>query len=71
MIVDGVCEWLFPQRELAAALSERSKAKYGYGPDPKTYEDNGVWCLRPRRALSWQQFPRDATRFVFETPAPA
>jgi hypothetical protein len=44
--------------------TELSKAKYGYGPPPSVYE-GGVWCLTPQRVLSREQFPRDATRFVF------
>lgn len=51
--------------ELAVRLAAASKAKFGYAPDPSSYRSSGVWCLRPARVLSWQQFPRDATRFVF------
>ena len=65
VIVEGVCEQTFPAGELADRLSERSKSKYGYGPDPASYQKSGVWCLRPERVLSWHRFPRDATRFVF------
>jgi hypothetical protein len=46
-------------------LSELSKSKYGFGPDPASYAKNGIWRLRPERVLSWERFPRDATRFVF------
>ena len=65
VIVEGVCEELFADGALAAQLSEHSKTKYGYGPDPASYASSGVWCLRPQRVLSWGRFPRDATRFVF------
>jgi nitroimidazol reductase NimA-like FMN-containing flavoprotein (pyridoxamine 5'-phosphate oxidase superfamily) len=65
VIVEGVCEELFPDAELAGRLAARSRAKYGYAPDPDSYAANGVWCLRPARALAWARFPRDATRFVF------
>jgi Pyridoxamine 5'-phosphate oxidase len=65
VIVEGVCEQRFPDAELAARLAERSKEKYGYAPDPATYAQTGVWCLHPRRALSWERFPLDATRFLF------
>ncbi len=65
VIVEGVCEEIFPDGELASRLSGLSKSKYGYGPDPASYTRNGVWRLRPERALSWERFPRDATRFVF------
>ena len=67
VIVEGVCEWVRPEGELAARLSALSKSKYGYGPDPATYARDGIWCLRPERALCWQRFPRDATRFRFRT----
>ena len=32
VIVEGVCDEVFPDGALARALSEQSKAKYGYGP---------------------------------------
>jgi len=65
IIVEGVCEEVFPDDRLAAALAERSRAKYGYGPPPESYRETGVWRLRPVRAIAWEQFPRDATRFTF------
>jgi nitroimidazol reductase NimA-like FMN-containing flavoprotein (pyridoxamine 5'-phosphate oxidase superfamily) len=65
VIVEGTCEWLFPDAELAAGLAQASREKFGYAPEPSSYSRSGVWCLRPARVLSWQQFPRDATRFVF------
>jgi hypothetical protein len=51
--------------QLARRLSELSRSKYGYGPEPASYAKNGVWRLRPERVMSSQRFPRDATRFVF------
>lgn len=65
VIVEGNCERLVPDADLAAGLARASKEKFGYAPEPSSYASNGVWCLRPARVLSWQQFPRDATRFVF------
>jgi nitroimidazol reductase NimA-like FMN-containing flavoprotein (pyridoxamine 5'-phosphate oxidase superfamily) len=65
VIVEGECDEVFPDASLARRLSELSKSKYGFGPDPESYTRNGVWCLRPVRVLSWERFPRDATRFVF------
>ncbi len=64
VIVEGTCAVIVPDDDFAAQLSHDSKVKYGYGPDPATYR-SGVWSLRPERVLAWQQFPRDATRFVF------
>jgi nitroimidazol reductase NimA-like FMN-containing flavoprotein (pyridoxamine 5'-phosphate oxidase superfamily) len=65
VIVEGRCAEIVPDDRLARRLSELSKSKYGYGPDPASYATTGVWRLRPERELSWRQFPRDATRFVF------
>jgi nitroimidazol reductase NimA-like FMN-containing flavoprotein (pyridoxamine 5'-phosphate oxidase superfamily) len=65
VIVEGVCEEIAPDAELAARLAAASKAKYGFAPDPAAYMASGVWRLRPARVLSWRRFPRDATRFVF------
>jgi nitroimidazol reductase NimA-like FMN-containing flavoprotein (pyridoxamine 5'-phosphate oxidase superfamily) len=48
-------------RELAAA----SERKYGYAPPPAMYED-GVWSLRPRRVLAWEDLSSDPTRFTFD-----
>jgi nitroimidazol reductase NimA-like FMN-containing flavoprotein (pyridoxamine 5'-phosphate oxidase superfamily) len=70
VIVEGVCEEIFPDGPLADQLSALSTAKYGYGPDPASYTERGVWCLRPQRALSWERLPRDATRFVFRPRRP-
>ena len=69
VIVEGRCEEIVPDEHLARRLSESSKAKYGYGPDPASYADSGVWRLRPERVLSWRRLPRDATRFVFDPAA--
>jgi hypothetical protein len=65
VIVEGVCEWLHPQPELARRLAAMSQEKYGYAPDSAGYTDQGLWRLRPERVLGWELFPRDATRFVF------
>jgi hypothetical protein len=64
VIVEGECEVIVPAEELAHRLADLSKAKYGYGVSADVYM-TGVWRLRPARVLSWSEFPRDATRFVF------
>ena len=69
VIVEGRCEEIVPDLGLGRRLSEHSRSKYGYGPDPATYTTTRVWCLRPERVLSWRRFPRDATRFVFGSVA--
>ena len=71
VIVEGRCEERFPDEALAGRLSRSSRAKYGYGPDPASYAESGVWCLEPERVLAWSQFPRDATRFLFAAPGRA
>ena len=63
--MEGVCEEVFPDERLAAALAERSRLKNGYAPPPQSYQEAGVWELRPLRAIAWEQFPRDGTRFTF------
>lgn len=65
VIVEGTCDEVFPEDDLAAELAEQSKTKYGYGPDPSSYAQSGIWRLSPERAVAWTQFPRDATRFLF------
>lgn len=65
VVVEGVCDEIFPDERLARRLSELSRSKYGYGPGPTSYRRTGIWRLRPERVLSWERFPRDATRFVF------
>jgi nitroimidazol reductase NimA-like FMN-containing flavoprotein (pyridoxamine 5'-phosphate oxidase superfamily) len=71
VIVEGTCEEVFPDGELAARLARASKDKFGYAPEPSSYSSTGLWCLRPARVLSWQQFPRDATRFIFDSGQPS
>jgi hypothetical protein len=65
VIVEGACEPVVPDEELIAELVERSRAKYGYAPDPAALAEAGSWRLRPRRVLAWTRYPEDATRFVF------
>ena len=67
VIVEGTCREEFPDGALAVRLAQASKERFGYAPDPASYSRTGLWCLRPTRVLSWQQFPRDATRFVFRS----
>jgi nitroimidazol reductase NimA-like FMN-containing flavoprotein (pyridoxamine 5'-phosphate oxidase superfamily) len=55
-----------PDRALAERLSEASAKKYGYAPKPEEYEKvEGVFVFRPRLALAWSKFPKDATRWHF------
>ena len=52
-------------RSLTTRLAEESAKKYGYKPGPEEYESGGVHVFRPRMALAWKQFPKDATRWHF------
>jgi hypothetical protein len=65
IIVEGACDELVPDGSLAVQLSEYSRAKYGFGPDPAGYAAAGSWRLRPTTVLAWNRFPEDATRFTF------
>jgi nitroimidazol reductase NimA-like FMN-containing flavoprotein (pyridoxamine 5'-phosphate oxidase superfamily) len=55
-----------PDRSLITRLIEISQKKYGYAPKPEDYEAPGTYVLQPRWALSWKQFPKDATRWSFQ-----
>jgi nitroimidazol reductase NimA-like FMN-containing flavoprotein (pyridoxamine 5'-phosphate oxidase superfamily) len=54
-----------PTHALAKRLSDASKKKYGYGPKPAEYEQNGVLVFRPQVVFAWKDFPKDATRWRF------
>ena len=61
------------RRELArrqsrsSALAERLAAalatKYGptYVPTPDTWDEGGLWALRPKVAFGWSEFPKNVT----------
>jgi hypothetical protein len=53
-------------RSLVTRLIEISEKKYGYAPKPEDYEAPGTYVLRPRWALAWKQFLKDATRWRFQ-----
>jgi nitroimidazol reductase NimA-like FMN-containing flavoprotein (pyridoxamine 5'-phosphate oxidase superfamily) len=55
-----------PDRSLVTRLIDISEKKYGYAPKPEDYEAPGTCVLRPRWALAWKQFPKDATRWSFQ-----
>jgi Pyridoxamine 5'-phosphate oxidase len=64
VIAEGTVELVQAPADLARRLSDASKEKYGYGQPASTYQ-SGVWRLRPRRVLAWDNLPEDATRFTF------
>ncbi|MET4637189.1 pyridoxamine 5'-phosphate oxidase family protein [Mycetocola sp. 2940] len=67
VIVEGVATTVVPKRAHALALAELSRKKYGYAPPVEAYAD-GVWHVPALRVLAWSDFPKDATRFVFQPP---
>jgi hypothetical protein len=67
IILHGAAQELrAPNQSLVTQLIETSKKKYGYAPKPEDYESPGTYVLRPRWALAWKQFPKDATRWRFQ-----
>ena len=56
-----------PDRELTTKLADISAEKYGYRPKPEEYEAGGTHVFRPYKVLAWKQFPKDATRSLFES----
>jgi nitroimidazol reductase NimA-like FMN-containing flavoprotein (pyridoxamine 5'-phosphate oxidase superfamily) len=48
---------------LAAALA--SKYRPIYDPSPDTWNEGGLWMLRPSVAFGWTEFPKNMTRWRF------
>ena len=65
IVVEGACESLVPDLDLAGRLADRSQEKYGWAPPAESYTRQRLWRLLPTRVLAWDRFPEDATRFVF------
>lgn len=57
-----------PDQQLAIELAKASAAKYGYAPNPESYESSGVHVFQPLTVFAWKQFPRDATRWQLRSP---
>jgi hypothetical protein len=58
-----------PDLPLTTRVSDAYRSKYGesgYAPKPDSWDDGGLWVVRPRVAFAWTGFPKDATRFRFE-----
>lgn len=56
-------------REFAIRLAAAYAAKYvdfGYAPSPDTWNNGGLYRVRPRVVFAWTKFPKDATRWSFE-----
>jgi general stress protein 26 len=67
-IIEGVVETVTPDRPQAERLASASNAKFPeYGMTVASYEGQPTVAVRPRRAYAWTAFPKDVTRFRFET----
>ncbi|HET6770719.1 MAG TPA: pyridoxamine 5'-phosphate oxidase family protein [Actinomycetota bacterium] len=66
VIVEGEVRSTNPSKLVAERLAATSKKKYGYAPPAADYE-KGVLTLFPKRVLAWTTFPKDATRFRFDS----
>ena len=66
IIVEGEVRSTTPSTPVAERLAAASQTKYGYAPPAAEYE-KGVLALFPSRVLAWTMFPKDATRFRFDS----
>jgi nitroimidazol reductase NimA-like FMN-containing flavoprotein (pyridoxamine 5'-phosphate oxidase superfamily) len=51
--------------QLVAAFAAKYLANHGYQPDPKDWEDGGLYAAQPETVLGWREFPKTATRWRF------
>ncbi len=53
------------ERGVAERLAAALGAKYGptYVPAPDTWDEGGLWMLKPTVAFGWSQFPTNMTRW--------
>lgn len=68
VILEGTTEYVGkPSPEVAATLAAELGRKYGptYVPEPNTWDEGGLWRLRPKVAFGWSQFPANVTRWRF------
>ena len=69
IMVEGRVERLTPDAALASAIIAAYSAKpYGYVPETKNWEGDGLIAVRPRKVFAWryESFNTTATRFAFE-----
>lgn len=52
-------------QRLAAAYEAKYGASHDYHPAPDTWDEGGLWVLRPRVAFGWTAFPTTLTRWRF------
>lgn len=66
VIIEGTADYMGkPERGLAERLAAALGAKYGptYVPSPDTWDEGGLWVLRPTVAFGWTEFPKNVTRW--------
>ena len=68
VILEGVTEYVGkPDTDLAERLAAALGRKYAptYQPGPDTWDEGGLWVLRPMVAFGWSEFPQNVTRWRF------
>ena len=68
VILEGSTEYVGkPDRAFAERLAAELSRKYGpkYEPAPDTWDQGGLWVLRPKIAFAWSEFPTTVTRWRF------
>jgi hypothetical protein len=68
VILEGEARQVVPDAGLAerlAAASRKYEALYGATP-ASSVVGKPVWAIRPDRAMGWERFPNDATRWRFK-----
>jgi hypothetical protein len=51
--------------QLVAAFEKKYAASHDYHPAPNTWDNGGLWVLRPQVAFGWRDFPGSLTRWRF------
>jgi hypothetical protein len=54
---------------LAAAFEAKYAASHDYHPTPDTWDNGGLWVVRPSVAFGWTSFPNALTRWRFQEAA--
>lgn len=69
VILEGTVEDVpHPDATLSARLVDAWSAKYvGYRPDPEMWEGAGLYVVHPRLVIAWSAFPKNATRWHFNS----
>jgi hypothetical protein len=69
VIVEGKAVYVGkPDPGIAERLAAALGAKYGptYVPAPDTWDEGGLWMLRPAAAFAWTEFPKNVTRWRWQ-----